>query len=56
MVTVIQLYVDAGSVKLLVVLFEARLVAKVLVATLVSDLSEVLFVAVLRLVDVQAFE
>lgn len=55
-VTVIQLYVDAKPVKLLVVLFEARLPAIVLVATLVSEVRAVLFVVALRLADVDAFE
>jgi hypothetical protein len=56
MVTVIQLYVDAKPVKLLVVLFGAKSVAIVSVATLVSEVSDVLFMVALGLVDVAAFE
>ena len=55
MVTVIQLYVDAKLVRLLVVLFGAESVAVVRVATSLSEVSDV-FVAALRLADVSAFE
>lgn len=55
-VTVIQVYVGAKPIKLPIVLFEVKLVAMVLVATLASGVSDVLFVVALRLADVHAFE
>jgi hypothetical protein len=53
---VIQLYVGAKSVELLVVLFEVKSLAMGLLVTLLSEVNDVLVAVVLRLADANAFE